>query len=125
MSGAEERIPDDALLHRIGGGGVENLALKPTEATLDPPGISTLRCLGPAEAAQVMRRRFPRIAPRGQTTVGTTTAEQIRAAGFDVIMNPTPRFPQHVRLIHPDGVAGFNQENLERLSRCFENHLGL
>jgi hypothetical protein len=40
-------------------------------------------------------------------------------------MNATPRFPQHARLIHPGGVEGFNQENLERLAQCFTDHSGL
>jgi len=40
-------------------------------------------------------------------------------------MNPTPRFPQHARLIHPQGAAGFSQENLERLAQCFTDHAGL
>jgi len=65
------------------------------------------------------------MAPLGNTTVGSTTAVRIREAGLDVIMNPTPRFPQHARLVHPDGVDGFSLENLERLARCFENETGL
>jgi hypothetical protein len=40
-------------------------------------------------------------------------------------MNATPRFPQHARLIHPDGATGFTAENVERLSRAFEDHTGL
>jgi hypothetical protein len=112
-------------VHRVGGGTVDNLALKPAEAALTPPGISTLGGEGPADAAEAMRRQFPRMAPRGQTTVGSTTAGQIRQAGFDVIMNPTRRFPQHARLIHPDGAAGFTRENLERLAEAFQNHPGL
>jgi len=31
----------------------------------------------------------------------------LRAAGFDVIPDPSARLPTHHRLIHPDGVAGF------------------
>jgi hypothetical protein len=72
-----------------------------------------------------MRRRFPRMALRGKTVVGTTTAGKSRQAGFDVIMNRTKRFPQHARLIHPAGADGFSRENLERLAECFENHQGL
>lgn len=125
MSVGTGRIADDESIHRVGGGSVENLALKPAETGLTPPGISTLRGGSPAEAVEAMRRRFPRMAPRGKTTVGTAPAEQIRRAGFDVIMDATPRFPQHARLIHPDGVAGFTQENLERLAHCFVNHTGL
>jgi hypothetical protein len=40
-------------------------------------------------------------------------------------MNPTARFPQHARLIHPGGAAGFNRENLERLAKEFVNPPGL
>jgi hypothetical protein len=104
---------------------VANFSLKPAERNLVPPGISTLQGGTPAEAAEAMRKRFPRMAPRGKTVVGTATAGRIRQAGFDVIMNPTPRFPQHARLVHPDGADGFTQENLERLAKCFEDHPGL
>ncbi|HJT78059.1 MAG TPA: hypothetical protein VJ739_12720 [Gemmataceae bacterium] len=124
MSGSPEAIPDETPVHRVGGGTVENLALKPAEATLNPPGISMLRGGTASEAAEAMRRQFPRMAPRGQTVVGTTTAGQIREAGFDVIMNPTRRFPQHARLIHPAGAAGFTQENLQRLAERFHNQGG-
>ena len=65
MSGEGERVEDDVPIHRIGGGSVENLSLKPAEEGLDPVGISTLRGGTPAEAAEAMRRRFPRMAPRG------------------------------------------------------------
>ena len=125
MSDKPISVPDGIPIHRIGGGSVANLSLKPSEKALIPPGISTLQGGTPDEAAEAMRQQFPRMAPRGKTTVGTTTAEQIRQAGFDVIMNPTPRFPQHARLIHPDGTDGFTQENLERLAECFEDHTGL
>lgn len=118
-------LADDVPIHRIGGGSIENLSLKPAEATLVPPGISVFFGGSAAEAAEMMRRRFPRMAPRGMTVVGSTTAGQIRQTGFDVIMNPSARFPQHVRLIHPAGVAGFNRDNLERLAPCFQNHSGL
>jgi hypothetical protein len=125
MSGDMSRIEDDVLIHRVGGGSVQNLSLKPAEAKLIPPGISTLQGGSPSEAAEAMRRQFPRMAPKGKTVVGTTTVRQIREAGFDAIMNPTPRFPQHARLIHPDGIGGFNRDNLEQLAQSFENHAGL
>jgi hypothetical protein len=125
MTSGENAVPDDLPIHRIGGGAVGNLSLKPTEVTLIPPGISTLTGGTPGEAAQAMRDRFPRMAPRGRTTVGATTAGKIRHAVFDVIMNPTPNFPQHARLVHPEGLSGFSQENLERLSRYFQDFTGL
>jgi hypothetical protein len=40
-------------------------------------------------------------------------------------MDPTRRFPQHARLIHAQGEAGFTLDNLERLAKCFEEHTGL
>jgi hypothetical protein len=125
VSEKPNRVPDHVQIHRIGGGAPGNLALKPAELKLEPPGISTLQGGTPAEAAEAMRQRFPRMAPRGKAVVGTTTAGEIRDAGFDVIMDPTPRFPQHARVIHPKGTDGFTQENLEQLAECFEDHTGL
>ena len=72
-----------------------------------------------------MRQQYRRMAPRGQTVVGTTTAGRIRETGFDVIMSPTTRFPRHARLIHPNGTDGFTPDNLERLAQAFEDHTGL
>ncbi len=125
MSSGSGRIPDTALVHRIGGGAPGNLGLKPAEAALVPPGISTLWGGTPAEAAEAMRRQHPRMAPRGQTVVGTATADQVRQAGFDVIIDATRRFPQHARLIHPAGAAGFSKANLQRLAQCFQDQTGL
>jgi hypothetical protein len=125
MSGEPDKLDDHVVIHRIGGGFLENLAIKAAEKTLDPPGISAHQGGTPEEAAEAMRRHFPRMAPRGATSVGTATVGGIRAAGFDVIINPTPRFPQHVRLIHPAGADGFTTENLAMLAWCFENRTGL
>jgi hypothetical protein len=73
-----------------------------------------------------MRQAFPdpyEFARRhGQAeTVGSATAEAIRAAGFEVIPDASAKFPNHVRLIHPEGVAGFSEANLEKLSQAFQN----
>ncbi len=125
MSSQQTTLPDETPVYRIGGGSEGNLTLMPVEAALNPPGISTLQGGTPSEAAEAMRRQFPRKTPRGRTIVGGTTAGQIRAAGFDVIMDPTARFPQHARLIHPQGKAGFTEDNLKRLAPCFQNHAGL
>jgi hypothetical protein len=54
-------------------------------------------------------------------TVGQSTSDRIRAAGFDVIPNPTNKFPNHGRIIHPDGAAGFGDSNLCRLSEAFSD----
>jgi hypothetical protein len=114
------------MLHRIGGASVENLRLKPREAALDLPGISVLEADRPAEAAAAMRAAFPKA--RGlQTaarTVGSATVEAIRAAGFDVMTDPSATFPNHYRVIHPDGAAGFTDDNLLRLAEAFTNTTG-
>jgi hypothetical protein len=65
------------------------------------------------------------MAIRGKTIVGTATAGQIRGAGFEVIMDATKRFPLHARLMHPEGLAGFIFENLNRISKCFVDEIGL
>jgi hypothetical protein len=41
------------------------------------------------------------------------------------MMDPTKRFPQHARLIHPDGEAAFSPENLEKLAERFHDTAGL
>ena len=113
-------------MHRIGGSRVENLRLKPREATLNPPGISLLHAPSPRDAAHQMREAFP--AAEGlheaMQTIGSTTVDNIRRAGFDVIPNPTRKLLNHYRLIHPDGVAGFNDENLIQLSAVFTETAG-
>ncbi len=88
-------VNDQVQIHRIGGANIENLSLKSDEAALMPPGISVLRSISPADAGEEMRRQFPRVAPRGMTVVASTTVGEVRKVGFDVIMNPTRRFPQH------------------------------
>lgn len=114
-SGSEEDI------HRIGGGGVENLRLKPLETRLNPPGISVVKAPTPREAADHIRAAFPRAVDLQEAAkiLGTTTVEKIRAAGFDVLADPSRKLPNHHRLIHPDGAAGFSDENLQKLSEAF------
>ena len=116
-------LPADAVIHRIGGGDVENLELKPGERKLNPPGISSLQGGRPCDAAADMRRVFPKATKLQEQskTVGTATAADIRAAGFDVIHDPTGNFPNHARIIHPDGAAGFTPENLAKLSNSLNN----
>ena len=46
-------------IHRIGGGSVENLLLKPKESKLNSPGISVLKTLSSAEAVRQIRQAFP------------------------------------------------------------------
>ena len=108
-------------MHRIGGSREENPHLKPREATLNPPGISLLHAPSPREAARQIREAFPAADElhAAAQVIGSTTVEKIQSAGFDLIPNPTKRLPNHYRLIHPDGVAGCNDENLVRLSAVF------
>lgn len=114
-------------IHRIGGGGVENLRLKPQEAQLNPPGISVLKTPTPREAADQIRAAFPNAVELHEAArvVGTSTTEKIRAAGFDVIANPSRKLPNHHRLIHADGVAGFHDENLRKLAVAFTDTSGV
>ena len=107
-------------MHRIGGSSVENLRLKPREATLNPPGISLLHALSPQEAARQIREAFPAADElhTAAQVIGSTTIEKVRSTGFDIIPNPTRRLPHHYRLIHPDGVA-LPADTALRLSRYF------
>lgn len=113
-------------IHRIGGASVENLRLKAKEAKLNPPGISVLKTAMPGEAAAEMRAAYPDAAALHEAarTVGSSTTEAIRSVGFDVIPTPTRRLPNHYRLSHPEGVAGFTDENLSRLAQVFTNTTG-
>ena len=123
-------LPDDAQIHRIGGADAANLALKPPEMKLTPPGISVLRAGSPEEAAALakgvaQREGWSRMSTAAET-MGTATAADVRAAGFDVIHDPTKAFGDaHSRLIHPAGEGGFTPENLDALSKVFTNNGGL
>ena len=96
------------------------------ETTLKPPGISVLKTLTPGDAAAQMRSVFPKAAGLHEAAkiVGTTSSELIRSVGFDVISDSTRKLPNHHRIVHPDGVAGFTDENLARLARIFTNTEG-
>jgi hypothetical protein len=69
-----------------------------------------------------MREAFPAAGSLRELSrvVASTSAKFIREAGFDVVDDPTRKFPNHVRLVHPDGATGFSDENLARLSASFE-----
>ena len=113
-------------IHRIGGGTVENLRLKPAEEKLTPPGISVLKFDTPGEAAAAMRAAFPKAKGLHKTaeTVGSTTEEAIRSVGFDIMADKTNKFPTHHRIFHPDGAQGFNDANLAKLAAVFVNTTG-
>jgi hypothetical protein len=71
-------VDDDVPIHRIGGGSVENLSLKPAEATLVPPGIATFIGGSPAEAVETMRRHFREWLPKE-----CPSSVPLLPAGFD------------------------------------------
>ncbi len=108
-------------IHRIGGANVENLRLKARELQLDPPGISVIQTDTPEEAAFQMRQTFPTIDAIQEAShrIGSASIAAIRAVGFDVIAVPSRNLPNHYRIIHPDGAAGFTDENLARLAETF------
>ncbi len=110
-------------IHRIGGGTIENLRLKPAETALNPAGISVLKAATPGEAASQIRSAFPKAQGLHEAakTIGSTSVELIRSIGFDIIANPTKKLPNHCRIIHPNGASGFNKENLANLERIFTN----
>ncbi len=92
---------------------------------MGPPGISVFKGGSPAEAVERMKAAFLNATTlhKPARTVGSTTKDAIRGAGFDVMPDPTRKFPNHHRIIHPVGAAGFVDENLARLSRAFINIL--
>lgn len=113
-------------IHRIGGGSAENLRPKEQETRLNPPGISVLKSPSPSDAARQIREAFPEAERLHEAakTIGSTNAEKIRSTGFDIIPNPTRKLPNHHRIIHPDGAAGFSDKNLEKLSEVFTDTSG-
>jgi hypothetical protein len=121
-----EEITPDTVVHRVGGGSVTNLRLSPLDAQQTPPGISVLLRGTPQDAATQMRRAFPGSRKWRETahTVGTAIVAAIQEVGFDVVPDPTARFPNHARLIHPQGVMGFTDENLATLAATFRDTVG-
>jgi RHS repeat-associated protein len=123
-------LPDNAVIHRIGGGTADNLTLKPPEKKLTPPGISVLRAESAEAASQMAKdvakeKGWSKLGTAAET-MGSAKVSDIRAAGFDVIHDPTATWGDaHARLIHPEGEKGFTPENLDRLSKAFENKSGL
>lgn len=124
--GRPEDIPPETVVHRVGGGNVANLRLSPLDQKLTPPGISVLLGGTPQQAATQMRQAFPYSRKWRETAhrVGTTTAAAVRQAGFEIASDPTTRFPNHARLVHPRGVAGFTDTNLVVLAQTFQDTEG-
>ncbi len=116
----------DTIVHRVGGAGIDNLRLSVFDIALNPAGISVLLGGTPGDAANQMRAAYPRSQKWKihASTVASTTVDAIRAAGFDVMLDPTDRFPNHARLIHKDGVAGFSDANLTILAQVFHATTG-
>src|SRR5262249_42048896 len=121
--GSSVATPLETVVHRMGGGSMANLRLKSKEQTLKPPGSAVVLGGTAQEAAEQMGaafpdpRKFARV--RGQTRmVGSTTVAAIEEAGFIVFPDPSAKFPNHARLVHPDGVPGFANANLEQLARA-------
>jgi hypothetical protein len=73
-----------------------------------------------------MRIAFPKAKGLHQAAkiVGSTTEDLIRSSGFDIIPKSTPKLPNHYRIIHRDGITGFNDDNLARLAQVFVNTTG-
>lgn len=118
-------LADDVIVHRLGGADVGNLRLKPVESVLSPPGFSVLIGGTPAAAAAqlaALRKRPARGA--AAFVMATATVGGIRSAGFDVIAAPTGNLPNHGRVTHPRGAAGFDDANLAALSRVFRTTTG-
>ena len=113
-------LPNGTQVNRIGGNSIENLRLKEAETKLDPPGISVLHSTCPVNASKQMREAFPKATGLQQAagTVSSSSADKIREAGFDVIEDPTKKFPNHARIVHPTGAGGFTDENLAKLSQA-------
>lgn len=126
MVGNPADIPDDAVVHRVGGGTVSNLRLSHLDAQELPPGISVLRGGTPQEAAAQMRGAFGR-SKKWQaacSVVATVTAGALRQAGFEVVPDPTNRFANHARIIHPQAQAGFADDALAQLAQMMTTTTG-
>ena len=97
------------------------MRLKPAESRLEPPGISVLKGGTPAQAAEQVKSAFPGAARLHEASriVGSATEEALRGAGFGLVPDPTRKFPNHHRIVHPEGASGFSEVNLGRLSEAF------
>src|SRR5437588_6357356 len=127
MSGKEmagepsKDLAPDTVVHRIGGAEVANLRLKSTEQKLAPSGFSVLMGGTPKQAADQMRRAYPNALRLHEAakTVASATVAAIRKAGFEVQVTSSRHFPNHARVVHSEGVAGFSDVNLGELAKAF------
>jgi hypothetical protein len=114
-------VTPEAVVHRVGGAAVENFRLSAVDRAQSPPGLSVLLGGTAGEAALRLRTVFHRSKKWKvlSQTVGSSTVAAIRAAGFDVIPDPTPNFPNHGRIIHAQGLGGFSDDRLSVLAGQF------
>ena len=113
-------------MHRIGGASMDNLRLKPRETILPNPGISVLKADTPDEAARQMRAAFPKAKKLHEAAkvIASSNLDLIQDAGFDMIHVPSDTFPNHYRIVHPLGSAGFSDQNVAQLSQAFMETTG-
>ena len=79
---------------------------------MEIPGLSVLQADTPEEAATQIINAFPgakRLIEKAGI-VGSTTRKLIESAGFRLRRDPTRKFPNHHRIIHRDGSAGFTRQ---------------
>ena len=118
-------LPDDVVVHRVGGAAVENLRLGPLDSPAIPPGLSVLAGGSPGQAAAQMRTAYPgRKWRAAASVVASASVAAVRAAGFDVVEMPTNKLTNHARLTHPAGVGGFTDDDLLRLAQAFQTTTG-
>ena len=112
---------DHERVFRIGGGSVDNLRLKPKEWTLKPPGISVFIHVSALAVVEQLEQAFPNATRllADAIVVGTALVSDIRSVGFDVLYDPTKRFPNHARLIRADHGTAREEWELAALSQVF------
>ncbi|WP_259468419.1 RHS repeat-associated core domain-containing protein, partial [Salmonella enterica] len=117
-------LPDATKVYRISIDGPYGFDFNPREidainkGKLNPPGVSVIRANSADEATRIWNEAFPN---RPATSVGEVSAADLRKIGFDVIHDPSggKLGANHARLIHPEGVDGFNA-NKGKLSGAFK-----
>jgi len=121
---APVRLPDEVVVHHVGGKTLGNMRLRTSEKKLKPPGWSVLIGGLPEDAAKAMLVAFPDPILHSQIhqkakIVASAAVGEIRGVGFDVVSDPTLRFPNHGRLVHSGGADAFTNEALEKLACVF------
>ncbi|WP_413762751.1 RHS repeat-associated core domain-containing protein [Variovorax sp. Varisp41] len=114
-------LPDAAKVYRVSTDGPFNFDFNAREldaigkGKLNPPGVSVIRANSADEAMGIWNKAFPN---RPAASVGEIGAADLRATGFDVIHDPSKGAlgQNHARLIHPEGVDGFNANKGKLLS---------